>query len=69
MSQETALKILAGASMIARKSSEALKNSGANYIEENVVKGKYVSREEYEQLQKLVMKLQEELNALKALKK
>ncbi len=65
MTQENVLKMLAGASAVARKSAEAIKSSGANYIEKNVIKGQYVTREEYEQLHKLVMKLQKELDAIK----
>jgi len=61
MSQKNVLKMLTGASMIARKSGEAIKNSSANYIEKNIIKGQYVTREEYEQLHKLVMKLQKEI--------
>lgn len=65
MTQENIIRILAGANKIARKSGKAIKESGANYIEQNVLKGKYVTREEYQQLQKLVIKLQEELAELK----
>lgn len=66
MTQETLTKILAGANKIARQSTESIKESGANYIEENIIKGKYVTREEYEQLNKLVVKLQNELADLKS---
>jgi len=65
MTQENIIRILARANKIARKSGKAIKESGANYMEQNVLKGKYVTREEYQQLQKLVMKLQEELAELK----
>jgi len=65
MTQESIIRILAGANKVARQSGEAIKESSANYIEQNIIKGKYVTREEYEQLQKLVLKLQQELIALK----
>ena len=65
MTQENVLKMLAGASNVARKSAEAIKSSGAGYIEKNVIKGQYVTREEYEQLHKLVIKLQKEVESMK----
>ena len=65
MTQENIIKILTGANKIIRQSGEAIKESSADYIEENVIKGKYVSREEHEQLQKLVFSLQEEIKKLK----
>ena len=64
MTQENIIKILAGASKIARESGEVIKSSGAKYIEENVIKGKYVSREEHEQLKKLVVKLEKDILSL-----
>ncbi len=64
MTQENIIKMLAGASKIARESREVIRSSGAKYIEENVVKGKYVAREEYEQLKKLVMKLEKDILSL-----
>ena len=69
MTQENIIKILAGASKIARESGEVIKSSGAKYIEENVIKGKYVSREEYEQLKKLVVKLEKDILSLAAFTK
>ena len=69
MTQENIIKILAGASKIARESGEVIKSSGAKYIEENVIKGKYVSREEYEQLKKLVVKLEKDILSLASLTK
>ena len=65
MTKENLIQILTGVNKIARKSKELIKDSSSNYIEENIVKGKYVTREEYEQLNKLVLKLQKELLALK----
>ncbi len=65
MTKENLIQILTGVNKMARKSKELIKDSSSNYIEENIVKGKYVTREEYEQLNKLVLKLQKELLALK----
>ena len=67
MSQENIIRALAGANKIARQSIDSIKESSADYIEQNIVKGKYVTREEYEQLQKLVMKLEKEIILLKSL--
>lgn len=66
MSQETIIKLLTGANKIARESSEMIKESSSQYIEEKVLKGNYVSRLEYQQLEKLVLKLQEEIKELKS---
>lgn len=66
MTQESLIKILAGANKIARESADSIKQSSVDYIEQNIIKGKYVTREEYEQLHKLVMKLQAEVTKLKS---
>lgn len=65
MTKENLIQILTGVNKMARKSKELIKASSSNYIEKNIVKGKYVTREEYEQLNKLVLELQKELLALK----
>ena len=65
MAQKNFIQILTGANKIVRKSCEIVKESSANYIEQNILKGKYATREEYQQLQKLTMKLQQELAELK----
>lgn len=65
MTQESIIKLLAGANKIARESSNLLKESGTNFIENSIIKGNYVSREEYEQLKTLVLNMQNELNSLK----
>ncbi len=65
MNQQSIIEILAGANKIARQSKKIMKEASANYIEKNIVKGQYVTREEYEQLQKLVLKLKQEITELK----
>lgn len=65
MSQENIIKLLAGANKIARESTNIIKESSVNFIEKTVIKGKYVSREEHEQLKQLVLKMQEEIDSLK----
>lgn len=62
------ITLLSGANKIARKSAETLKDASADYIEDNIIKGNYVTRQEYEQLQKLVIKLQDEIKELKKTK-
>jgi len=61
MSQDGLMKVLAGAGKIMRNSADILKNKSSQYIEHNIVKGKYVSREEFEQLHKLVLKMEQKL--------
>ncbi len=65
MSQDSILKLFAGASQAIRQSTETIANNGADFIEKNVIKGKYVTREEYEQLKRIVLKLEQEILALK----
>jgi hypothetical protein len=65
MTQENIIKILAGANKIARESSKAIKESGASFVENSIIKGNYVSREEHEQLKNLVLKMQSEIDLLK----
>lgn len=64
MTQENIIKLLAGASKIVRESKEIIKSSSAGYIEDSIVKGKYVSREEHENLKKLVLKLEKTVSGL-----
>jgi polyhydroxyalkanoate synthesis regulator phasin len=69
MAKETFLQLITGANKLARKSKKTLEAASADYIEEHIIKGNYVSREEYENLQKLVLKLQKEVADLKNVKK
>ncbi len=65
MNQENIVKILSGANKLFRQSRKAMQKSSASYIEQEIIKGKYVTREEYEQLHALVIKLNQELELLK----
>lgn len=65
MTQESIIKLLAGANKIARESSSVIKESGASFVENSIIKGNYVSREEHEQLKSMVLKMQNELDSLK----
>ncbi|MBN8511535.1 MAG: hypothetical protein J0L79_00700 [Rickettsiales bacterium] len=61
MSQEKVIKLLAGAAKIAKESRKIIKTTGSQFIENNVIKGNYVTREEFDQLRNLVIKLEKEL--------
>ncbi len=61
MSQEKVIKLLAGAAKIAKESQKIIKTTGSQFIENNVIKGNYVTREEFDQLRNLVIKLEKEL--------
>lgn len=61
MLQDDILKILSGASAATKESSKMMENKIAQLIDEKVLKGKYVTREEYDKLKKLVEKLEKKL--------
>jgi BMFP domain-containing protein YqiC len=65
MTQENIIKILAGANKVARESGAFINETSGNFVENSLIKGNYVSREEYEQLKTIVLNLQNELNSLK----
>ncbi|NRB10426.1 MAG: hypothetical protein HRU35_02260 [Rickettsiaceae bacterium] len=60
MTQENILKLLAGLSSITKNSSELAIKQFETAIE-GIIKGKYVTREEHEDLKKLVLKLEKQL--------
>lgn len=68
MAWKNLTKMISGVNMLTRKSAQIAKSSSADYIEKNIIKGKYVSYEEHEHLKKLVLKLQKEISALKKIK-
>jgi len=65
MIHENIIKLLTGVKQIARESTNILKESSINFIEQSIIKGHYTSREEYEQLKQLVFKMQEEIKSFK----
>lgn len=69
MLQEDILKLLSGTSTAAKNSSNMLKNKIAEIVEEKVLKGKYVSREEHNKLKQLVEKLEKQVSEIKSTKK
>jgi hypothetical protein len=64
MKQQDIFKILAGASQVAKNSGKIIASSSTNFIEQNIIKGKYVSREEHEELKRVVLNLEQKLAAL-----
>lgn len=65
MTQEKVIKILAGGRMAAKQASETVKARSMEYIKNNILNNEFVTRQEYETLQKLVIKLSEEVKVLK----
>ena len=65
MTQENIIKILAGANKIARESTNIIQEKSAKFVEENIIRGHYVLRQEHEQLKNLVEKLYTEIEHLK----
>lgn len=58
MSRESIIKLLAGTSSVVRQTSKLINEKANSYVENNFIEGNYVSREEFEQLRKLVLKLE-----------
>lgn len=65
MSQDKFFQLLTGAGQVLKQSGDMIANNSAEFIEKNVIKGKYVTREEYDQLKKMVLKLEQEFNSFK----
>jgi BMFP domain-containing protein YqiC len=58
------LKVLAGASTIAQSSAKTVLEKGHTLVEDHILQGKYVSREEFENVKDLVLQLQKQLSDL-----
>ncbi|MFK7968012.1 MAG: hypothetical protein AB8B68_02465 [Rickettsiaceae bacterium] len=65
MNQENIIKILTGGMMVAKKSSESLKEKSSEYLKEKVLNNEFVTREEFAQLRNSMLKLSEELESIK----
>ena len=63
MNKENLIKVVTGTSKIIQGTTEMLSAKGASFIEERVLKGNYVTRAEFDQLKKLVEKLEAQLLA------
>jgi hypothetical protein len=64
MDQESVIRILAGGAMALKKTSENLKGKSSEYIKEKVLNNEFVTRDEYNQLRNLVLKLSEEIKSI-----
>jgi hypothetical protein len=62
MNQRNIIQLLAGANKVAKATSEIINEKGANYIEENLLKGNYVTRSEFDQLKNLVKNLEKKIS-------
>ncbi|WP_342270194.1 coiled-coil domain-containing protein [Rickettsia endosymbiont of Orchestes rusci] len=65
MKTNNILKVMIGAGSIAQKVTNNIVEKSHNLIEDKILKGNYVTREEFEKLQILVIKLQKELAELR----
>lgn len=59
------LKVATGASSVLHKAINNIKDKSCDVIEDKILKGNYVTREEFEKLQTLVMKLKKEITEMK----
>ena len=59
------LKVATGASSVLHKAINNIKDKSCEIIEDKVLKGNYVTREEFKKLQTLVIKLKNELAEIK----
>lgn len=65
MQSNNFLKVVLGASNILQKTASNITSQCSNLIEHKIVKGNYITREEFEAMKSLVVKLQNELLELK----
>lgn len=59
------LKVAMGASSVMQKALSNIADKSCGIIEDKIIKGNYVTREEFETLQTLVIKLKSELAEMK----
>lgn len=59
------LKVMLGTGAIIQKAANNAMACGSKLVEEKIVQGNYITREEFEVLQAMVIKLQNELVELK----
>ncbi len=63
MSLNSIVKILSSANKVACNITQNFVNKGQSLVEDHIIKQKYVSREEFENLQQVVIKLENKLNS------
>ncbi len=61
MINNSIIKIFSSASLLAKNAIKIVKNKGAQCIEQEIIKGHYVTREEFDQLSRLVNKLDKKI--------
>lgn len=66
MKMNNVLKVVSGITSIAQKVSNNTSTVCSQLVEDKFIKGNYVTREEYNILQELVIKLQKELVDIKS---
>lgn len=59
------LKVATGTSSVFHKTINNIKDKSCDVIEDKILKGNYVTREEFEKLQTLVIKLKKEITDMK----
>lgn len=59
------LKVMLGTSAVMQTAANNVLSQGCKLVEDKIVKGSYVTREEFEVMQALVINLQNELGELK----
>ena len=64
MKTNNILKVAVGASSVAQKAFNNIANKSCRIIEDKILKGNYVTREEFEKLQTLTIRLKKELAEL-----
>lgn len=62
--QNRMIKFLSGASMLLRKAKQEIKHQAYDAMEENIFHNKYVTREEYDNLKALSIKLDARVSML-----
>lgn len=65
MSQKNTIKLLAGLSQAARQTKNIIQEKSRHFVEDEILRGNYPSREEFEQLKILVEKLQQDIASMK----
>ena len=63
------LKMLSSGATVMQNINRNIQEKGQEIIEDNILKGKYVTREEYSNMEKRMEQLKQEITALKSNKK
>lgn len=66
MIQNNILKILTTGASVIQNISKNITEKGQEIVEDNILKGRYVTREEYSNLEARLVKLQQEIETIKS---